>query len=80
MAESLDDSGDLLAFKVAQPGRLGHEIPPGAFDQTRRVRIGSLTGMQKEAVLTNSGTGDSGRIACDEGPFSHNTDLAPIPL
>ncbi len=62
-------------FKVA-PGA----VRAPAASPLLRADIRSLTGMQKEAVVSGGPGGGAWRLVCDEGPYLNGTDLAPFPL
>ena len=45
-----------------------------------RTRVRTLSGFQKEAVVTSARTGQSWRLVSDEGPYLNGHDAAPCPL
>lgn len=56
------------------------DAPDGRLDRAQRTRIRSLSTMQKEALVTSARTGDTWRLASDEGPYLDGVDVAPPPL
>src|SRR3990172_6308366 len=78
--DSIDSSGFPLGFKVTQgtarPGAIGDTASRDVF----RVELRAMGGHQKEAVVTEGGTGSVFRAVSDEGPGLNGTDLAPKPL
>ncbi len=68
-----------LVFKVRQDLAPTPEPTPGQI--AWRVKLRSLEGMQKEAVVSQtSRPGSAWRMVSDEGPYLNGTDLAPFPL
>lgn len=65
----LDNSGDDLLSAPREGKRLQY-----------RTATRALAGMQKEALVSDSGSGSCWRVVCDEGPWLSGTDLAPFPL
>lgn len=49
-------------------------------DIAYRTATRALKGLQKEAIIAASSSGNTWRMVCDEGPFLNGTDLAPPPL
>jgi hypothetical protein len=62
----LQSSGKPLFFKVANPTELAL-LPPASQGEGIRTWVRSLGGMQKEALVVSSRTGNSWRLASDEG-------------
>ena len=62
-------------FAVEQSGALGLDWPPAGDGETVRVRARSLSGMQKEAVVSST-AGGVWRLASDEGPYLDGFDAA----
>ncbi len=55
------------------PDRRGHDV-------SARTIVRSLTVMQKEAIVTRSGSPLAWRLSSDEGPYLQGHDHAPAPL
>lgn len=82
---SLEEFDSPLCFRVDNPEQLDLDEPDTRLDQAQRARIRSLSTegrqyMQKEALVTDSVSGDTWRFACDEGEYAQATDLAPPPI
>ena len=74
----LEESGLPLVYAVDGPGP---EVPdPEGFDVASRAEVRTLTVMQKEAVVSRSGSSQSWRLSSDEGPYLRGHDFAPAPL
>jgi len=81
----LDESQEPIAFTIDGATRPGPaEAAPAAAGPGAvafRVDIRSLSGMQKEGIISQvAPAGQAWRLACDEGPYLNGTDLAPFPL
>lgn len=76
MATPLEELGPTLAYRADGD----FDAPEPRLGQSQRVRVRSLTAMQKEALVTSSLTGDTWRLASDEGPYLDGADVAPPPL
>lgn len=76
MATPLEELGSTLCYPVGD----GYDAPTPELGQAQRTRVRALTTMQKEAVVTSSLSGDSWRLASDEGPYLDGADIAPPPL
>lgn len=74
----LEELGYPLAFRVDDSGAF--DAPGPRLDQAQRTRIRSLSDMQKEALVTSSRSGETWRMASDEGPYLGGADIAPPPL
>jgi hypothetical protein len=78
--DTIDSSGYPLAFKTRQ----GSVRSPILAAETGRdvfvTEVRSLTGYQKEAVVTEGAGGSAWRMTTDEGKHIKGTDLAPFPL
>lgn len=78
--DTIDSSGFPLAFKTRQ----GAARSPLLTSETGRdvfvTEARSLTGYQKEAVVTEGTGGSAWRMTTDEGKHIKGTDLAPFPL
>lgn len=55
------------------------DVPTPHLDRAHRTRVRSLSGMQKEALVTDD-SGTTWRLASDEGPYLDGEDVAPSPL
>lgn len=77
----LEEAGLPLAYPVEPmperhlyaPDRKGHDV-------SARTIVRSLTVMQKEAIVTRSGSPLAWRLSSDEGPYLQGHDFAPAPL
>jgi hypothetical protein len=78
MATPLEALGYPLAFEVADGSDLG--APPVRLDQAQRTRVRGLSGMQKEALVTDTTSGTTWRLVSDEGEYLDGDDIAPAPL
>ncbi|MFC6723429.1 OsmC family protein [Halobium palmae] len=56
------------------------DVPSPRLDQAHRTRVRSLSGMQKEALVTSSVSGTTWRLVSDEGDYLDGDDVAPPPL
>jgi len=78
--DTIDSSGYPLAFKTRQ----GSARSPLLTSETARdvfvAEVRSLTGYQKEGVVTEGAGGSAWRMTTDEGKHIKGTDLAPFPL
>jgi uncharacterized OsmC-like protein len=79
MVSPLEDLGYPLVFPVDE-GVDGLDAPEPSLGVAHRTRVRSLGGMQKEALVTNSATGTTWRLASDEGEYLEGEDIAPAPL
>lgn len=78
----IEDSSAPLAYKVCASQS---DLNPTASTQPEKIiirtKVRSLSGMQKEALVTQKEpAGSTWRMVCDEGPYLNGTDLAPFPL
>lgn len=78
MASPLEEMGEPLAFRIEDPADL--DAPSTTHDRAIRTRLRLLEWMQKEALATDSETGETWRLATDEGPYASAPDIAPPPL
>ena len=76
----LEQLGMPLFYKVANALERGFAPPLNRHGQSVRTWARSLTGMQKEAVVTSAATGTSWRLASDEGWYLNGADIGPSPL
>lgn len=76
----LRDCGKPLFFPVATPDVLCLAGPAIMLGEAVRVRIRSLSLMQKEALATSALSGATWRLASDEGAYLAGLDEAPCPL
>ena len=66
----LADSGLPLAYPVAVDDDATPSAPsPGEYGTGIRAAVRSLTVMQKEAVVSSSGSATAWRLSSDEGPY-----------
>lgn len=76
MSTPLEELGPSLCDRVED----GYDAPEPRLGHAQRVRVRSLTAMQKEALVTSSLSGQTWRLASDEGPYLDGADVAPPPL
>ncbi len=74
----LEESGLPLVYPIDQPDLQAPD--PRAFDIASRAVVRSLTRMQKEAIVSRSGSSVAWRLSSDEGPYLQGHDFAPAPL
>lgn len=72
------DSGLPLFFRVANP--LQTEAPESRLGDSVRTLVRSLSHMQKEALVYSPRSGNTWRLASDEGAYLDGLDAAPCPL
>lgn len=65
-------------FRVADGAGLAP--PPLRLGEAVRTAVRSLSGFQKEALVTSARTGATWRLVSDEGPYLNGHDAAPCPL
>lgn len=80
MATPLQQLGYPLFFNVDRHGETDLDAPSPRLDQAQRARVRSLASMQKEALVTSSVSGNTWRLASDEGEYLDGDDVAPCPL
>ena len=73
-------STDPICFPFDRVASLGVVLPENRHGQSVRVWARSLVGMQKEALVASTRSGDGWRLATDEGPYLDGYDAAPCPL
>jgi len=78
--DTLDGSGYPLAFKVREGERIAGVLAGTPGHDVFRVEARAMGAHQKEALVTEGDGGTTWRVASDEGPYLHGTDLAPFPL
>jgi hypothetical protein len=78
--DTIDGSGDPLAFKVNAGTRVASVLAGAAGRDVFRVEARAMGAHQKEALVTEGDGGTTWRVASDEGPYLHGTDVAPFPL
>ena len=74
---AIEESGWPLVFRVGDGLFPDAQVSDGMTGVRMLVR--SLTGMQKEALVSVAGA-PAWRMVSDEGPYLNGTDLAPFPL
>lgn len=79
MSTPLEETDAPLCFRVSDRDAV-FTAPQVELDQAQRTRIRSLSGMQKEALVTSTASGDTWRFVSDEGPYLDGADVAPPPL
>lgn len=76
---SIESANSPLAYKAS--GKIDLAAPIYTSPRIEyRVATRALEGMQKEALIAQSGDESIWRMVCDEGPYLNGTDLAPPPL
>jgi organic hydroperoxide reductase OsmC/OhrA/uncharacterized OsmC-like protein len=65
-------------FKVSNPA--GIRAPDNRKGDAVRTHVRSLSGFQKEALVSSAKTGDVWRLVSDEGPYLNGHDAACCPL
>lgn len=80
MSSPLEELGEPLVFNVE--GAINDELdaPTTDHDCAVRTRLRLLEWMQKEALVTDSETGETWRLPTDEGAYLDAPDIAPPPL
>lgn len=78
--DTIDSSGYPLAFKTRQGSARSPVLAAEAGRDVFVTEVRSLTGYQKEAVVTEGAGGSAWRLTTDEGKHIKGTDLAPFPL
>ena len=73
-------SHDAAFFNVKNATVVGIDAPELRRGDALRTRVRTLSGFQKEAVVTSARTGQSWRLVSDEGPYLNGHDAAPCPL
>lgn len=74
------ESGLSPFFKVANASDIGLEPPPLRRGDAVRTWVRSLSGFQKEALVTSARSGLTWRLVSDEGAYLAGYDAAPCPL
>ncbi len=67
-------------FKVANVDEIGLDAPPLRRGDAVRTFVRSLSGFQKEAIVTSARSGLTWRLVSDEGAYLAGYDAAPCPL
>jgi hypothetical protein len=78
--DTIDGSGFPLAFKVRDGVRAATVAGRAPARDVFRVEARTMTGHQKELVVTEGAAGPAWRMVSDEGANLKGTDLAPFPL
>ena len=76
----IDSSGTAPFFRVDNAGDIGLHAPELRRADAVRTWVRSLSGFQKEALVTSARTGHTWRLVSDEGPYLDGHDAAPCPL
>ena len=74
------ESGMDPFFRIANIEAVGIDAPSLRRGDALRTAVRSLSGFQKEAIVTSARTGHSWRLVSDEGPYLNGHDAAPCPL
>lgn len=80
MTSSLQELGYPLGFEVEDPVSALVAPPSVRLGQAQRTLVRSISGMQKEALVTDSVSGKTWRLVSDEGEYLDGDDVAPAPL
>ncbi|MEM9474141.1 MAG: OsmC family protein [Pseudomonadota bacterium] len=73
-------SGNAPFFRVANAGELGLTAPDNRKGDEVRTIVRSLSGFQKEALVTSARSRQTWRLVSDEGAYLSGHDAAPCPL
>lgn len=73
-------SGNAPFFRVANADELGLTAPDNRKGDAVRTIVRSLSGFQKEALVTSARSGQTWRLVSDEGAYLSGHDAAPCPL
>ena len=73
-------SGNAPFFRVANAGELGLTAPDNRKGDAVRTIVRSLSGFQKEALVSSARAGQTWRLVSDEGAYLSGHDAAPCPL
>jgi len=76
----IGSSGLAPFFRVGNADEIGIAPPPLRRGDALRTWVRSLSGFQKEALVTSARTGATWRLVSDEGPYLDGHDAAPCPL
>ncbi len=79
-SDTIESSGYPLAFKTRQGTARSPLLTSNAARDVFVTDVRSLTGYQKEGVVTEGAGGSAWRLTTDEGKHIKGTDLAPFPL
>jgi uncharacterized OsmC-like protein len=80
MSTPLEDFGYPLGFEVTDWTSPLLDAPEPRLGQSQQTLVRSLSGMQKEALVTDSVSGTTWRLVSDEGEYLDGDDIAPAPL
>ena len=67
-------------FRVGNAAALGISAPDNRLGDGLRTAVRSLSGFQKEALISSAKTGETWRFVSDEGPYLNGHDAACCPL
>ena len=67
-------------FRVGNAAALGISAPDNRLGDGLRTAVRSLSGFQKEALVSSAKTGETWRFVSDEGPYLNGHDAACCPL
>ena len=67
-------------FRVSNADQISISPPENRKGDGLRTRVRSLSGFQKEALVSSTKTGQTWRLVSDEGPYLNGHDAAPCPL
>ena len=80
MTSPLQELGYPLGFEVDNLVSPLLKPPSPRLGQAQRTLVRSISGMQKEALVTDSVSGKTWRLVSDEGEYLDGDDVAPAPL
>ena len=67
-------------FRVSNADQISIFPPENRKGDGLRTWVRSLSGFQKEALISSAKTGQTWRLVSDEGPYLNGHDAAPCPL
>ena len=76
----IERSGLAPFFKLANADEIGVTAPAIRRGDALRATVRSLSGFQKEALVSSARTGLTWRLVSDEGAYLNGHDAAPCPL
>ncbi|PQO23493.1 hypothetical protein C2I36_07630 [Rhodobacteraceae bacterium WD3A24] len=76
----IGQSGLAPFFRVANAEEIGATAPEPRRGDALRTVVRSLSGFQKEALVTSARSGATWRLVSDEGDYLNGHDAAPCPL
>ena len=81
LGENIIATSDIaLFFNIQNAAAVGIDAPTLRRADAIRTRVRTLSGFQKEAVVTSARSGQAWRLVSDEGAYLNGHDAAPCPL